>query len=84
MILLLHIGIAFLSMAMAGYVFFSPSRSKLYLSYVLMAATLGTGVYLVVAAPARMLEVCTLGVGYLVVTATATLLGRKKLKLVAE
>lgn len=84
MILLLHIGVALLSMAVAGYVFLSPSRTKLYTSYALMAATLATGLYLVATAPAHMLEVCTVGVGYLAVTASATVVARQKLKLAAE
>lgn len=79
MILLLHIGIALLSMLVAGIAFLAPSRTKIRMSYVLMAATLGTGTYLVVMAPAHMVQACTIGVGYLAVTATATVFARRKL-----
>lgn len=84
MVLILHIGIALLSMAWAGYTFISPSRTKLSVSYSLMAATLGTGIYLVVISPSHMVQACLVGVGYLAVTASATLVARRKLKLAAD
>lgn len=84
MILLLHIGIAILSMLVAGIAFLAPSRTKIQVSYILMALTLGTGTYLVVMAPAHMVQACTIGVGYLAITATATVFARRKLSAVTE
>lgn len=84
MILILHIGVALLSMAWAGYTFISPSQIKLFVSYGLMAATLGTGIYLVIGSPSHMVQACLMGVGYLAITASATLVARRKLKLATE
>ena len=84
MILGLHIGIALLSMVWAGYAFFSPGRAKIIASCVLIVATLGTGMYLVVMAPSHMLEVCTVGVTYLAITTCATVLASHKLKSITE
>lgn len=84
MILLLHIGIAVLSMLVAGIAFLAPSHLKIWTSYILIALTLGTGTYLVIMAPAHMVEACTIGVGYLALTVTATLFARQKLNLATE
>lgn len=84
MILLLHIGIAVLSMLVAGIAFLAPTRLKIRTSYILMALTLATGTYLVVVAPAHMVQACTVGVLYLAITASATVLARRKLSVVTE
>lgn len=79
MIVLLHVIIALLSIIVAGYVYVRPSRNGLLTSYGMMAATLGSGFYLVVSAPAHMIEACLMGVAYLVVVSTVTVAARVKL-----
>jgi hypothetical protein len=65
MILLLHIIIALSSLVYTGYIFISPSKRGLYVSYALTALTIVTGSYLVVSKPAHMLQACTTGLIYL-------------------
>jgi hypothetical protein len=84
MILLLHIAIALASVAFAAYGFFFPSKAKLRVSYGLIAATLTTGTYLVVTAPAHMLEACTAGLLYTSIMVVATVAVRKKMITAAE
>jgi hypothetical protein len=65
MVLLTHIIIAITSIAFSTYTFFRPSQTKLHLSYVLVAAVLGTGFYLVWQNPSSLARVCTTGLLYL-------------------
>jgi hypothetical protein len=67
MIVLLHVLIAFSSIAFTTYLYFRPSRRKFYASYGLVAATLASGTYLVVSTHAPMLSSCTSGLLYLVI-----------------
>lgn len=84
MILLLHVVIALLSMGWAGYTYVRPSKKSLSISYGLMTATLTTGTYLVIMAPAHLAQACLVGIGYLLITAGASVLARNKLKLAAQ
>lgn len=84
MILLLHIAIALTSIAVAAYGLFSPSKTKLHASYCFIAATIATGAYLVVMAPAHMLEVCTVGLLYTGIMIIATVAVRRKITAAAE
>jgi hypothetical protein len=79
MILLLHIGIALLSLAFAAYVFIAPSKTKLKISYSLVGMTLGTGTYLVIMAPAHMAQACMTGLFYTGVILAASMLTQRKL-----
>lgn len=79
MILLLHIGIALLSLAYAAYVFIAPSKTKLKISYSLVGMTLGTGTYLVIMAPAHMVQACMAGLFYTAVVLAASALSQRKL-----
>ena len=79
MIVLLHVIVALISIIVAGYMYARPSRKGLLVSYGMMAATLGSGLYLVVSAPAHMIEACLMGVAYLVVVSTMTVAARVKL-----
>lgn len=79
MIVFLHVLIALASMAYATYVFFSPSQSKLKISYGLVGATLASGTYLTVINPAHMVQTCTTGLIYLAVVSAAILSARHKL-----
>lgn len=76
---MLHVLIALASMAFATYIFFSPSKAKLYASYSLVAATLVSGLYMVLANPTHMVQACTSGLLYLGLVAATTLAARHKL-----
>lgn len=79
MIVLLHVAIALSSIVLAGYILMRPSRQGLAMSYVMMAATLGSGFYLVANAPAHMIEACLMGVAYLAVVSVMTVASRVRL-----
>ena len=79
MILLLHIGVAVLSLAFAGLAFIIPSQTKLHISYGLVGLTFVTGTYLVVQAPAHMAEACVMGLFYTSLIIVATVFTRRKL-----
>lgn len=65
--LLTHITIAILSVVQASVALALPSRQKLQAVYVLIAATLTTGTYLVVQTHASLVSSCVSGLLYLVV-----------------
>lgn len=65
MILLLHIAIAIASVVYTGYVYASPSRNKLRASYALVALTVASGTWLIIANPAHMVQSCLSGLLYL-------------------
>jgi hypothetical protein len=79
MIVLIHVLIALASMAYSTYVFFSPSQTKLRLSYGLVGATVASGTYLIVTNPAHMVQSCTTGLIYLGVVSVAIISARHKL-----
>lgn len=79
MVILLHVVIALSSIIVAGYLLVRPSRKGLAMSYAMMAATLGSGMYLVASAPAHMIEACLMGVAYLAVVSVMTIASRVKL-----
>lgn len=67
MILILHILIALASIVCSGYAFFSPSKSKLQVSYALTALTLISGTYLVISTHSPLLSSCVSGLVYLAI-----------------
>jgi hypothetical protein len=79
MLILLHILIALSSLIFSGYVFFSPSKRKLNVSYGLVALTLASGTYLVIATNSAILAACTSGLLYLSCVLTATVAAHRKL-----
>lgn len=84
MIIFLHIIIALTSIAVASYVFFRPSRRALLASYGLIGLTIASGTYLVVSAPAHMIEACTMGLVYLSIVSVGTFVARAKLARMAH
>jgi len=64
MILVLHVLIAVSSLVWTTYLFFSPGRAKLNVSYGLVVATLASGTYLVASSGAHMLQACATGLLY--------------------
>ncbi len=79
MALILHIIIALSSLAIAGYVFFRPSKRMLGLSYALVALTLVSGTYLVVTLHAPLLRACATGLVYLAVALGGNLAAQRRL-----
>ena len=79
MILVLHIVIAVVSVLFAAYGFLMPSKIKLRVTYVLIGATLASGTYLVVMAPAHMVQACTAGLFYTAIMIVATIAVRRRI-----
>ncbi|HZM63844.1 MAG TPA: hypothetical protein VFB59_01795 [Candidatus Saccharimonadales bacterium] len=77
--LLLHIIIALFSVGFSTYLYFSPSRTKLKVSYALVLSTVATGTYLVVVSHAAMLRTCMTGLLYVGVTSAIIVAARHKL-----
>jgi hypothetical protein len=79
MILIFHLIFAFGSMGYATYLYFSPSKRGLLVTYTLVALTFASGFLLVFTAPANMTEVCAVGLAYLGYVTYAIVASRNKL-----
>jgi hypothetical protein len=79
MILITHIVIALASIGLATFAFISPSVRSLRGAYISAALTLTSGIYLVVSAPAHMVQACISGVIYLSIVTVAIMAARSKL-----
>jgi len=79
MILLVHLTVAFGSMAYATYLFFAPSRRGMRTAAILVALTFASGFWLVLAHPVPMANVCVTGVVYIGYVAYALVSSRNKL-----
>ena len=79
MLLVIHVGVALASLVYTGYVYFSPSKAKLYGAYGLVAATLASGTALVVAVHAPLLSVCMTGLLYLGIVSVGIIAAHRKL-----
>lgn len=77
--LLIHILIAFTSLAYSAYLYLYPSASKLRISHGLVAGTLLSGTYLLASTPSHMLEGCVMGFFYVGLVTVATILAQRKL-----
>lgn len=80
MVIFIHIIIALASLIFATYGFFKPSQKKLFVSYGLMVATVGSGTYLLLATQASILHTCLSGLFYLTVTLTITIATQYRLR----
>lgn len=60
----IHVAIALASIAAATYLVFSPDRKLVVVSYGLIAATIASGVMLVVIQPTALLHACVTGLIY--------------------
>lgn len=58
--------IALSSIAMTTYLFFTPSKTKLYSSYSLIALTIISGTYLTFTQPTHLMQTCAAGLIYIV------------------
>lgn len=81
MILVLHILIALASLANATISCFSPSKTKLRITYGLVASVLVSGIYLGVQSRAHMLQLCVSGLVYLGTVLLMTVTAHHKLAL---
>lgn len=79
MILISHITIALLSVAYTTYLYFAPSRNKLRVTYTLVALTVVSGTWLIIANPAHMVQSCITGLAYLAIVFFGIALARNKL-----
>lgn len=74
MILIIHVLIALSSFACATYLLVRPSKRLFRVNYGLIAATLGTGTYLVLSTSTPMLSACMSGLAYVLFVSMCTLL----------
>ena len=79
MIVFMHVSIALSSLAYTTYLFFVPSTIKFKVGYGLVAATLISGVYLVLTTHSNLLSACRMGITYLSVVSIAMFVARRKL-----
>lgn len=79
MVILVHIIIALVSIIYSGFVLISPSKTKINISYALIAGTFVSGTYLILIMPAHMIQACLEGLGYLAIVSIATIFSYKKL-----
>lgn len=80
MIVILHIIIALTSVAGATILLISPSKIKLIVNYLLVGATLASGIALTIADPAQMLRTCTTGLVYTVLVTAGIMMAQTKLQ----
>lgn len=74
-----HVVIAISSILYTGYVYLSPSRAKLRISYFLVALTLATGTYLVYVTQSPILQACISGLVYLGIEFFGIAMAQRKL-----
>jgi len=79
MLVLLHVTIAISSLIYTGYIFFSPSKSKINLAYGLVAATIISGTILVVTKPAQLVSTCISGLLFLAITLPVIVTAHRRL-----
>lgn len=79
MILLSHIIIALSSLVMSTVSAFWPSRTKVYATAGLIAATLASGTYLVISTQTPLLHVCMTGLVYLGLASSGVIVAVRRL-----
>ncbi|HYF97074.1 MAG TPA: hypothetical protein VD947_03490 [Patescibacteria group bacterium] len=79
MILIIHIAIALFSIGYSTYLYLSPTKTKIYGSYGLIALTLGSGTYLLWSTKTHVLQGCVMGIAYLAGVSAAVILANRKL-----
>ena len=75
MIILLHVLIALASIVSTTVLAFMPSRSKMRVSFGLIAATLASGTYLVISTHSPLVSSCLTGLAYLSVALAGVAVG---------
>ena len=79
MTLIIHLICALASIVITGITVFKPSKQRLNLSSIFVAATLATGSYLVIISGSNLLSSCMSGLAYLAVTGAGILAARYRL-----
>lgn len=79
MLLVSHIVIALISIIWASYAVFAPSRTKIAVSWSLVAATLITGTGLVINTGHHILQACISGLLYTAVVTTMIVIAQRRL-----
>lgn len=79
MLLVVHIIIASLSIIYSALAFFFPSRSKLHITYALVAFTFISGTFLVIETPEHMTQTCITGIIYSFVVLSGIIAARHRL-----
>lgn len=78
--LLTHITIALISIVCTTLTYVAPSKTKLRISYSLVALTLGTGTWLVISTGSPLLHSCITGLLYLSIVSAGIIAAQHKLK----
>lgn len=79
MLIFTHVIIALTSIAFSGLTVLMPSQAKLRVSYGLIAATLASGTWLVVATRSPLLSACVTGLVFLGISVGAMILAQRRL-----
>lgn len=79
MLILIHVTIALSSLVLSTVSALAPSKRRLVASYGLIAATLGTGTYLVISLHTPMLRACATGLVYLAVALSGVIVAQRRL-----
>ncbi len=84
MIVLIHVIIALASVALSSVTFFKPSIKKLFVSYGLIVATVGSGTFLLLSATGDILRSCITGLFYVTVVTIVTIATHVRVRRRAE
>ncbi len=81
MLILLHVIIAITSVLHTTYLYFYPSKAKLYTAYAFVSLTLVSGTYLVLVTRTHILQACVSGLVYIGIISLGIVSARNKLTL---
>lgn len=84
MIILTHIIIALASIALATGALVAPTRKKLATSYGFIAATIASGMVLLMVSPSSSLHACVTGTVYLAAVSVVTIATHRRIRQVAQ
>lgn len=79
MLILLHVSIALASIGYTTFLFLFPAAKRFKVAYVLMGATLASGIWLVMSSHSNILSACQTGIAYLAVVSVGMALAHRKL-----
>lgn len=79
MILAFHITVAFTSIILTALAYVSPSKGKLFTTYLLAAATFSSGTLLLIQSPSHFAQACIAGLTYFSIVGFGIALTRSKL-----
>jgi hypothetical protein len=79
MLLIAHIISALSSLVLTGYLYMKPSKSLMNVDYVLVAATVATGTYLIWTSPAHVVTGTISGLTYLAIVLVGIVATQRKL-----